>query len=49
MFYKVPVRKIEFDKNIKLHYNKFVNLVLEYALIATDVKLCVYNSEKGPK
>lgn len=39
LFYNLPVRRRELDKNIKREYGKALNLLYQYACISTNVRI----------
>lgn len=43
LFSTLPVRKKEFQKNIKKEFTKLINLLQEYALILTGIKINCWN------
>ncbi|KAJ4320301.1 ATP-binding mismatch repair protein [Neodidymelliopsis sp. IMI 364377] len=50
LFYNLPVRRKELEKNIKREYNKVLSLLNAYACISVDVKFNVSNlMPKGKK
>lgn len=49
LFVPLPVRHVEFEKNIKREFSKLVNLLYSYCVICTDVKICCSNEVKGVK
>jgi DNA mismatch repair ATPase MutL len=47
LFHNVPLRLTEFVQNAKSHYNKLVNLLVEYSLIATQCQIILFSGAKG--
>lgn len=47
LFYNLPVRRRELEKNIKREYGKVIGLLHAYACISTGVKFTV--SKQGAK
>ena len=45
LFHSLPVRKIDFEKNYKLQYNRAINGLTEYAIIQNDIDLKVWNQD----
>lgn len=46
LFSSLPVRRGEFIRSIKKHYQRFLRIVQCYAIIAVGVKFLVYNNSK---
>lgn len=44
LFSNLPVRRSEFVKNIKKQYNKLLSILQAYAVISTNVRFRVVNS-----
>ncbi|XP_076037976.1 mismatch repair endonuclease PMS2 isoform X2 [Oratosquilla oratoria] len=50
LFYTLPVRHKEFQRNIKKEFHKMVHVLYSYCLISTGVRLsCTNQNEKGKK
>lgn len=49
LFSTLPVRRMEFERTIKKHYQKLLSVLQGYALIATNVKLTVSNLSSATK
>lgn len=46
LFEALPVRRGEFIRSIKKHYQKLLRCLESYAIISVGVKLCVFNTQK---
>ncbi|XP_065887523.1 mismatch repair endonuclease PMS2-like [Dysidea avara] len=49
LFYTLPVRYKEFQRNLKKEYNKFIQMLQGYCLISTNVKLLCYNQTSSSR
>lgn len=48
-FETLPVRRVDFVRNIKKHYAKLLSLLQGYAIISSGVKIILSNSEGGKR
>ena len=46
LFASLPVRRGEFQRSIKKHYQRLLRVIQSYAIIAVGVKLIVFNISK---
>ncbi|KAM3146755.1 hypothetical protein pb186bvf_001285 [Paramecium bursaria] len=46
LFHSLPVRKLDFEKNYKLQYNRAINGLTEYAIIQNDIDIKVWNQDQ---
>ncbi len=49
LFDALPVRRSEFSRSIKKHYQKLIRILQSYAVISVGVKIVVMNFTKGVK
>ncbi len=49
LFEALPVRRSEFSRSIKKHYQKLIRILQSYAVISAGVKIVVMNFTKGVK
>ena len=49
LFEVLPVRRSEFSRSIKKHYQKLIRILQSYAVISAGVKIVVMNFTKGVK
>lgn len=49
LFEALPVRRSEFSRSIKKHYQKLIRILQSYAVISAGVKIVVMNFAKGVK
>ena len=47
LFYTLPVRHKEFNKNIKKEYNKLLYLIQSYCLVSSGIKITCFNTVSG--